>query len=465
MCTGLFKTGTCLFKVKQRELMVKKLMDADEILLHKCKSLIQAKLGWEESESWTNHDFQVLSEKIQEATGVNLSVATLKRIWGKVKYDSKPTITTLNTLAQFTGYESWRAFKQNQAAVSGIGNGQLNETRHDDTRHGEAGSSSNKTVKHKRLWRSGLVGTALCGGILFILVYGFRKVPETQKHPAQYSFSSKKVVSEGVPNSVIFDYDASAASVDSVFIQQSWDERRRTQVSRDGHQHTSIYYTPGFFQAKLVVAGEIVKEHNLWITSNGWMAIARQEPVPVYFKDADFRRPGMLSLPVSKLKESNIAFQPETPWTSYYNVKDFGDIRTDNFIFETEVRSEYKEGSAVCQFVNIVLLLEGSVVIIPLSIKGCVSDLFLAVDDHGFDGKKTDLSAFGCDLSQWVKVRCEVKNGKGSIFINDLMAHDIEVKGSKKIVGLVYRFQGTGSINEVRLSSQDGTAKFEDTFE
>ena len=72
-------------------------MDVDDLLLQECKEQIEKKLGWEDSESWTNHDFQTLSDKIQEDTGVNLSIATLKRIWGKVKYDSKPTITTLNT--------------------------------------------------------------------------------------------------------------------------------------------------------------------------------------------------------------------------------------------------------------------------------------------------------------------------------------------------------------------------------
>ena len=443
--------------------MVEKLMDAEEILLQKCKNLIQQKLGWEESDTWTNHDFQMLSEKIQTETGVNLSVATLKRIWGKVKYDSKPTITTLNTLAQFLGHENWRAFKQSNSLHNGNGNGIHHEENHEAPSIERVGPDT-KTSRKKNLWRSGLVGTALCGGILFILLYAFRKNPQAEKLPAQYSFSSKKVVSEGVPNSVIFDYDASAAQIDSVYIQQSWDERLRTQVPRDQHQHTSIYYTPGFFQAKLVVDNQVVKEHNLWITSKGWMAIVKQDPIPVYFKDADFKKPGMLSLPVEKMKTANIPFQPETPWTSYYNVKDFGDIRSDNFVFETKVKGDYKEGSGVCQFVNIVLLLEGNVIVIPLSIKGCVSDLYLAFDETGVDGKKADLSAFGCDLSQWVKVRCEVKDGKSRILINDQIAYEGEERPSKKIVGIIYRFQGTGSIDEVRLSSQNGESVFEDSF-
>ena len=90
-------------------------MDAEDHLLQGCKDQIEKKIGWENSESWTNHDFQTLSDRIQEETGVNLSVATLKRIWGKVKYDSKPTITTLNTLAKFLGHESWREFRQKQS--------------------------------------------------------------------------------------------------------------------------------------------------------------------------------------------------------------------------------------------------------------------------------------------------------------------------------------------------------------
>lgn len=438
--------------------MVEKPMDAEDILLQKCKSLIQAKLGWEDSDAWTSHDFQMLSERIHNDTGVNLSVATLKRIWGKVKYESKPTVTTLNTLSQFLGYENWRAFKQeNQQTV-------INDKAFQGVISSSEKSPEIKPRKAKKLLRSGLVGTALCGGIIFIFMYAMRKERNEEFVPSKYTFSSKKVVSEGVPNSVIFDYDASAAPVDCVYIQQSWDQRLRTKVSRDEHQHTSIYYTPGFFQAKLVIDNEIVKEHSLWITSKDWMAIVKQDPVPVYFKDKDFRKSGMLSLPIARLEENNIPFQPQPPWTSYYNVKDFGDVRTDDFIFETLVRSDYKEGAGVCQLANIVLLLEGAVIVIPLSIKGCISDLFLTFDEQGFDGKKTDLSAFGCDPSNWVKVRCEGKNNKGRIFIDEHLAFEGQLNASKKIVGMIFRFQGTGSVDEVSLTSSEGKRFFYDSF-
>jgi hypothetical protein len=59
-------------------------------------------------------EFETLSEQIREKTGIYLSVTTLKRLWGKVKYESKPTITTLNALAKFMDFESWRDFRKSK---------------------------------------------------------------------------------------------------------------------------------------------------------------------------------------------------------------------------------------------------------------------------------------------------------------------------------------------------------------
>ncbi|WPQ63248.1 hypothetical protein SIO70_00025 [Chitinophaga sancti] len=49
-------------------------------------SLIETRLNWGKSSEWTNYDFEKLSVAIQDKTGVTLSVTTLKRLWGKLKY-------------------------------------------------------------------------------------------------------------------------------------------------------------------------------------------------------------------------------------------------------------------------------------------------------------------------------------------------------------------------------------------
>ena len=104
-------------------------MPGDEKALSKLKKLIEGKIGWGDSEEWVNQDFLSLSGKIQEETKVSLSHMTLKRIWGKVKYDSLPNTYTLNTLAQFAGFENWRDFKiksDNDSTIEGTNTGSHN---------------------------------------------------------------------------------------------------------------------------------------------------------------------------------------------------------------------------------------------------------------------------------------------------------------------------------------------------
>src|ERR1041385_5948278 len=89
-------------------------MEHDTEYLQLCTRLIEEKLNWRPADEWRNYEFTELSEKILDATGVNLSATTLKRVFGKLKYDSLPSSATLNALAAFLGYSSWMDFKSKQ---------------------------------------------------------------------------------------------------------------------------------------------------------------------------------------------------------------------------------------------------------------------------------------------------------------------------------------------------------------
>jgi hypothetical protein len=416
--------------------------ETDDIALGKCKVQIEQTLGWGDSSRWHTQDFEKLSDNIRTKTGVTLSVATLKRLWGKIRYESKPTPTTLNTLAQYLGYENWRSFRVSEDA------NRLKYVRRSEL----------KRPRKRRGMFALIALIAIAGGsYLFIALK-----PRSRVDSTLFSFSSKKVVDEGVPNTVIFDYDATAASPgDSVFIQQSWDTRLSTRVPFDRHQHTSIYYIPGFFEAKLVVNGQIVKEHNLLITTRGWLPLVETNETPVYFKQEDAIHDGILQLPLHKITGANIQLQPAPPMTAYYYVGDFGGLMSDDFVFETSVRNDYSEGSGACQFVEIRLQGEGPAVLIPLSAKGCVSNIGIA----DTNGKERDLSAFGVDFNDWVNVKCVVKDKIADILVNDKTAIKLKVTGGRaRIVEVGYRFQGTGSVDFVKFSDNSGKVFFEDDF-
>ena len=58
----------------------------------------------------TPTEFNELSRMIKIETGRTLSLSTIKRIWGYVRSEGFPSVTTLNTLARYNGYTDWDTF-------------------------------------------------------------------------------------------------------------------------------------------------------------------------------------------------------------------------------------------------------------------------------------------------------------------------------------------------------------------
>ncbi|MBA4054448.1 MAG: hypothetical protein C0490_07040, partial [Marivirga sp.] len=277
-------------------------LEAQDTLIQKCLSRIEELLGRGKSEDWSTQDFEALSQRIMEKTHVQLSVITLKRIWGRIRYESKPTATTLNTLAQFVGFENWGAFKQHH--------------NRPEITVATPSIEIKPPAKKNKNYALATIFLILLASATLILYFSSFDSATSSVEPSKFQFSSKKVVDAGVPNSVIFNYDASAAgSRDSVFIQQSWDKRLSQQVDRFQRQHTSIYYYPGFFAAKLRINDQVVQEHKLLIKTNGWLPILDTKPIPLYMKASDILNEGFMSLPVEKIRDVNIPLLPDTPWT------------------------------------------------------------------------------------------------------------------------------------------------------
>lgn len=428
--------------------IVKKDVDS----LARCRHQIEQLSGLGSGEGWTTADFDQLSEAILATTGACLSVTTLKRVWGKVRYDSSPTITTLNVLVQYLGYSNWHDFQYPATQPNPVADRTLPLRTDSSPIHPDSRWRGNRVI---------LYGICLIGLLAFMLASD----GHTPLSPQDFSFRSRPLT-QGIPNSVVFDYDATASPTDSVFIQQSWDPTRRQLVSRTGHQHTSIYYHPGYFRAKLVVGKQIVREHDLLIRSAGWHIAVLQEPVPVYFNADEVIGQGKLSLPVSLIEASHVPMQPQPPVVRYRYIRELAGLRSDNFVLETRLRHDYRIGAAACQQTRLMIHGKGDMFFIPLSAKGCVSDLFLGVADHQVDGHTTDLSAFGVDFSHWVTLRCAVIQNKARIWVNGQLAYQATIRTSPvDLVGITYEFTGTGSVDYCRFSRPTGELVFADGFD
>lgn len=421
----------------------------EQVHIKACLYEIETRLNWGPAANWGNADFEKLADLIAAKTGVQLSVSTLKRIWGKVSYNNAPSLTTLDTLAAFLNHANWRAYQQQFRPPVNPAPTFLHSPAEETTALPEenpvsVNSPVSTTINHKRL------PYILAFVLVLLVVIGFMTAQRnTKPDPSKFSYTVNKVMSEGVPNSVVFTYDATAATTDSVFIQQTWDIRRKTLVPKDKHEHSAIYYYPGYFRTRLMVDGEEVKFHNLMITSDGWLGLIENNPVPLYFKKEEFIKADRVEVDSSTLKAYQLSLHPQAPRIRFFNQRDLGTLQDDNFTFETKLKNDFNAGTGACQSVQVLIQCKNDIIIIPLAAKTCIGDLNLVACGTGVSSKEADLSKFGADLSQWTTLRVESRNKQMTFFVNGVQAYSLTFPNDATgIVGLQYRFNGVGAVKD-----------------
>lgn len=416
--------------------------------LKRLLAIIEEQLDWGDPSAWQGRDFEILNELILEKTKVSLSASTLRRLWGRVEYNHLPSTTTLDTLARFAGFENWRTFiKRNKDT--------LVLTASKEVISEQLTIQPAPTSRPKKGW---LFKTVLivAGAIVVSLlgIYG-KRTPADPKGPILFN---TKPVTRSLPNSVIFTYDVKTNPGDSIFIQQSWDPDTRVSVDKTKHQFTSVYYVPGFYHAKLIVNNKIVKERLLMIPTNGWLGLIVNHPVPVYLDSTEYLRKSGLQVAPSTITKHNIPIEPQPPAVDFCNVGNFEPVPLKDFSFSSEVRNDLHKGAAACQFMEIILFTDYTPVIVQLSAKGCVSELRLLNGGYFISGKNNDLSGFGTNLSNWVKVGCRSAGNKIQYFVNDKMVYESpRPLYNENIIGVGYFFQGTGSVKGVKLNKGNKT--------
>jgi hypothetical protein len=398
--------------------------------IEKCRQQIEEKVGWGHGAAWQNQDFEALSARIFKDTKVSLSVSTLKRLWGKIRYEGSPNIATLNALAQFVGYENWRAFTAN-------GSRPLNPIVKKEKR---------QFAPHNIL-KGSVVIIAIAGVAILFWLASTR--PKQLKYD-HIAFSSKAVTNT-IPNTVVFTYNAKDSNADSVFIQQSWDPKRRYRVDKNLNEYTSTYYLPGYYRAKLILDTTIVAEQDVFIESNGWLGTVDRQPIPVYAPPDKILHDGIVGISDAFLAEQKIDVEKEKLSVSFSRVLKREVVPDTAFQMDVTLKNTFAKGDLVCQKSQIILMGTDGVIIIPLSIKGCVGELFLMAGESR-DGKTNDLSAFGVDFSDWVNVQCRVQDKKISILVNNTLAFEGGYQnGIGQVVGTRITFMGNGEVKTFEL--------------
>ncbi|WP_428667365.1 hypothetical protein [Runella sp.] len=402
----------------------------DEALLNALKKEVEKKAGLQNAENWTQKDYDFLVFYIEENSGVKISLTTLKRIW-RNEYSRLPHISTLDALSYIAYSKDWLSLKLENTKTQSIP---------------EQTPKINPTRKVSYRWIP--ISIALIAISLFFVFSNriFRK----NTGNADVIFAAKTSVENKVPNSVIFTYDVHSVDADKFYIQQSWDPRRRVEVSKNNHQQTDIYYLPGYYMAKLFADDSIIKEIPVHIVTDDWVIAAHQKKIEnKVIPKTDWVKNGGIGADKALLSRHKIDINEPFKLTFH----DSHDFKTDGnqFSFSSSFKLD-SSASTVCPVAAIVIKGENEYIYLNVGKKGCESELKMKVSDKRFDGKKMDLTAFGTDIYNWQNINVSAKNNKVEITLKDKKVFTAPYsKSIGPLKEVVFIFDGSGVVDKVKL--------------
>ncbi|MGW8315339.1 MAG: hypothetical protein ACWGNV_07045 [Bacteroidales bacterium] len=382
-----------------------------------------------------------LSQKIEEKTGVLISLSTLKRIWRK-KFKQKPQTATLNALAAILDYKDWQDFV-------------------------ERNQGSTNRFPGKNVWIPvGIVAAVSIVVVLILMVSQEQGSRTSLVIKGDIDFNAKKTEYLGVPTTVIFTYDVSNIEADSFSFQQSWNDNFRRRIDPEGKAISSIYYESGYHRAKLFANNTKIAELPIHIFSEGWepnVYYDNQEKIPIYFPGDQITGSGELHISRELLEDQHVDlsryFYTRTVESRRFNVS------SDNFTLLSRLKLDSLAYSD-CPWMSIIVVTEKNIHIVELRTKGCENLAYYKVGEIERRGGENDLSSLGCNLYTWQEVAIQIRNKNAVISINGKeCVTDKYEEDYGDIMALIYSFERTGSIDFVRLSDENNNVVFEDSFD
>nr|WP_293294681.1 hypothetical protein [Allomuricauda sp.] len=387
-------------------------------------------LSWGEVDQWSTRNFRELSDLIFERTSIQLSISTLKRFLGKVAYQNNPSAATLDAIALYLGYQNFADFCQKNTEIR-------------------------KKSKQRFINKRSLVfvfSILVLVGILSVLA--FIGLPESEIDSSQVAFSIRRV-DVGLPNTVVFQYDVSGINAEMVEIQQDWDPSKRHKVNPKKNVFTHYYKYPGYYKAKLRVNGKVVKERDLFIPTDGWMAVIsdKRSSSPRYLHRHEFQADTILGI-TDTLKEEFIATEDGTV-LDYYNALPDPKHSFRDFVFEADMKFDGSSGKTPCEFRKLILFGTKMFIRIPISVPGCVSKNNLKLGSLVVSGMENDLSAISTQSGVWSKVKVVNTSNQLSVYISNKQVYETTLSDDfGKLAGVRISFEGFGQVKNLQLSAE-----------
>ncbi|NJO69598.1 MAG: hypothetical protein HC830_10220 [Bacteroidetes bacterium] len=388
--------------------------------------LIEEKLNQGPCGQWTAYHFSVLSREIFEHTGKTVSDSTLKRFFGRKdpRENYNPQVYTKNAIAEYLKFKDW----------------------HDLAMHAQMQCREEKANSGKFRYVLpiiGIIGTALLilGGVFLF----------SGRSSGNKGWLRTGDTARIVPYTATFQYDVSKIE-DSVFI----DFGRNILVSlpKDRHTITEFYKEAGVFYPKIITRNAVIDSLCIRNYCSDWQGgFSPNDDYRKFipFEDtAKYFRPGCLYVNPRDIIPTDPAFATGI-YVDYRLMKNW-DISLDSVHFEAIVKNSPAEGGKLCYDTEIWLLGTGNNCKFRFVEPGCYRYGQLQISEKIFNGRFDDLSALARDIKSWKKVGIKLQQNVASIFYeNELIINEQYIQPLGKLIGIYFRFYGTGSVKQVEI--------------
>jgi len=433
---------------------------ADKELVRICLEEVSKKMGYADYHALSQREYEYLCDQIEEKTGILISLSTIKRIFGG-KFERLPQTATLDALTLFIGYKGWQDFKMNKKQEASLT--PALEVPEPVARQ-KIATPVKKTSRIFFIQATSLLILLGIGTFFFLTSIRQKETVKQEISAKDVVFSAKKMVSQGVPNSVVFSYNIDQLAGDSFFIQQSWDPSRKLPIRKYNYTQTDIYYEPGFHKAKLISNDKVLKEVEVLIPTKGWIAYTRtaKDRFPHYLNNA-MVHDGILGITSQHLKENAINLEEERYY--YYSLyPEVLDVNSDHFTLKARVRVKTVKPTQ-CPVMAVGIYGEHSTFHFPSTIPGCISEINTNFSEKFISGKTSDLSGLGGDVLNWQNIEVRVVNRQITLFMqNKKVLQEQYKEPAGQIRGIGFISNGLCEVDWVELQDSSGKIVYNNEF-
>lgn len=398
-------------------------------------SQTEKKFGRGKRHVWKNRDFEDLSHAIHLKTKVLISVATLKRLFGKVKTgdDYSPQQNTLDALISYTEFDP--------------------------------SESKNKGDNRRLIWV--IVGVIILMFTVAALTLFFVAQPFVNKStPDKLKGKLSLIKTEGTcPTTAYFDLDLPQTK-EPIFVSFG-DVSPNINVNE--RQIISHFYAyPGQFEAQLQTERQVIARSNkILVPTNGWQSFA-------YYFDKN-NRERYYPIPLDKgINEGVFHVTPRTIASLGIDTTKIVSVRLDNYqktdiigdSFDYIARLKSSSFWPAIRCYSIFITIEGAKGKIQFKFvnKGCSTYGSYKLSEISKNGLDSDLSKFVVERNEWLDIEISNKNKKVYVVVNNQEVFvDKYQKSIGNLIGTTIEFHGSGYVDNIKLS-KEGVCVFEGNF-